>query len=186
MHRIISIAALLCCFVGVSADAAFIPGGIADGADVTQGAVADTATTAGGTGTVSAKLRETTSLLNSILSAVTAPLPAATTTASCTALCSNLVIEAAGPHQLYSFEVGADTTLSGAPWWVMVFNTTSLPANGAITPLKCYPVPTNTTSYSAAFPTPVIFATGITIGVSTTGCFTQTASAHAFISGDAQ
>ena len=38
-----------------------------DGADVTQGASADAAATAGGTGTVSAKLRETTALLNSIL-----------------------------------------------------------------------------------------------------------------------
>lgn len=40
---------------------------IADGADVTQGSIADAASSAGGTGTVSAKLREATGLLNSIV-----------------------------------------------------------------------------------------------------------------------
>ncbi len=53
---------------------------IADGADVTQGAIADAAAAAGGTGTVSAKLRETTSLLNSILSAVQASINYASST----------------------------------------------------------------------------------------------------------
>ncbi len=42
---------------------------IADGADVAEGATADAAATAGGTGTVSAKLRLITSLLNTIASA---------------------------------------------------------------------------------------------------------------------
>ena len=40
---------------------------VADGADVTLGAIADAAAAAGGTGTLSAKLRETTALLQSIL-----------------------------------------------------------------------------------------------------------------------
>lgn len=48
---------------------------IADGADVNAGTTTDAATAAGGAGTVSAKLRETTALLSSILSGVTAPLP---------------------------------------------------------------------------------------------------------------
>lgn len=51
---------------------------VADGADVTQGAIADTAASPGGTGTVSAKLREMTALLNSILSGVNAPIPTGT------------------------------------------------------------------------------------------------------------
>jgi hypothetical protein len=45
---------------------------IANGADVTQGAVADAAAASGGTGTTSAKLRQVTALLQSIL---TGPLP---------------------------------------------------------------------------------------------------------------
>jgi hypothetical protein len=64
------------------------------------------------------------------------------------------------------------------------FDATALPSNGAVTPAKCYTVPAATASLSGAFPTPAAFATGITIGVSTTGCFTLTASVHAFISGD--
>ena len=45
---------------------------IANGADVTEGAIADAAAASGGTGTVSAKLRQVTALLQSIL---TGPLP---------------------------------------------------------------------------------------------------------------
>lgn len=49
---------------------------VADGADVTQGTTTDAASSAGGTGTISAKLREVTALLNSILTGVTSPIPA--------------------------------------------------------------------------------------------------------------
>lgn len=51
---------------------------IADGADVTQGAIADGAATAGSTGTVSAKLRFITTILNSINTNVQSSLPAGT------------------------------------------------------------------------------------------------------------
>lgn len=47
-----------------------------DGEDATQGAIADAATSPGGTGTVSAKLRNMTALLNSILAGVTGAWPA--------------------------------------------------------------------------------------------------------------
>lgn len=49
---------------------------IADGADATEGAIADAAASPGGAGTVSAKLRETTSLLDSIKTGVASPWPA--------------------------------------------------------------------------------------------------------------
>lgn len=101
------------------------------------------------------------------------------------ALAANLVVKASAGN-LYSFEVSADSTLSGAAWWIMIYNATSAPGDGAVTPLKCYAMASGVTAYSAAFPVPVAFGTGITIGVSTTGCFTKTASTHAFISGDAQ
>lgn len=101
------------------------------------------------------------------------------------ALAANTVIKASAGN-LYSFEVSADSTLSAAAWWIMVYNATSAPGDGAVTPLKCFALPSGATSYAAAFPVPVAFSTGITIGVSTTGCFTKTASTHAFISGDAQ
>jgi hypothetical protein len=118
------------------------------------------------------------------------PLPSSAAVAglaptSTSALAASAVIKGSGGN-LYSFEVAADSTLSGAAWWIMVFNATSLPTNGAVTPAKCYAMQSGTTNFSAAWPTPVQFGTGVTIGVSTTGCFTLTASVHAFISGDAQ
>jgi hypothetical protein len=102
-----------------------------------------------------------------------------------TSLEANHIIKA-GAGNLYSFNVSADATLSGAAWWLMIYNATSAPGDGAVTPAKCYAFPSGTTSYSAAFNIPINFSTGITMGVSTTGCFTKTASAHAFISGDAK
>lgn len=112
----------------------------------------------------------------------TITLPTLSTTSSA-ALAANTVINS-GAASLYSFNVSADSTLSGAAWWIMVYNATSAPADGAVTPQKCYAMANGTTSFSAAFPNPAVFGTGITIGVSTTGCFTKTASTHAFISGD--
>ena len=66
----------------------------------------------------------------------------------------------------------------------MIFNATSLPGDGTVTPAKCYAFPAGTTNYSAAFPTPVALSTGIVMGVSTNGCYTKAASTHAYISGD--
>lgn len=89
---------------------------------------------------------------------------------------------------LTSFEVSQDGTLSTAPWTILIFDGTVDPGNVAVTPAKCYTVPTGTTSFTAAFTTPPIFLTGIVIVVSTgVTCFTEAgAGAHAFISGDVQ
>lgn len=113
------------------------------------------------------------------------PLPillATVTYASTSALAANLIVNA-GPGFLYSFNVSADSTLSAAAWWVMVYDATTAPADGAVTPVKCYALPSGAPSISAGFTSPESFATGVVIGVSTTGCFTKTASTHAFISG---
>lgn len=107
----------------------------------------------------------------------------AVTPITSSALAANQVIKAS-PGSLYSFSVSADPTLSAAAWWVMIYNATSAPSDGAVTPVKCYAMPLGATTLGASFNSPVAFSTGITIGVSTTGCFTKTASTHAFISGD--
>lgn len=100
------------------------------------------------------------------------------------ALASNLVLKNS-PGTLYSFEVSADSTLSAAAWWVMIFDATSAPADGAVTPAKVYAVASGGTQTGGTFDAGgVAFLTGITIVVSTTGPFTKTASAHAFIGGD--
>lgn len=129
-----------------------------------------TPTVANGNGVVPAPSSESAAALS--------PVPS-------TSLEANHVIKA-GAGNLYSFNVSADSTLSAAAWWLMIYNATSAPADGAVAPVKCYAFPSGTTGYSAAFTLPVSFSTGITLGVSTTGCFTKTASAHAFISGDAK
>lgn len=119
------------------------------------------------------------------LTAPSANTAVALTPTTTAALASNKVIKDSAGN-LYSFQVSADSTLSAAPWWIMVFDATALPSNGAVTPLKCYALASGTNSFAAAFPTPIAMANGITIGVSTNGCFTLAASARAFISGDAK
>lgn len=120
-----------------------------------------------------------------VTSSPSAASGAAVAPVSSSALAANTVIKASAGN-LYSFEVSADSTLYAAIWYIMIYNATSAPTDGAVTPVKCYIMPANTYQYAGAFPTPISFSTGITIGVSTTGCFTKTASTHAFISGDAQ
>jgi hypothetical protein len=113
-----------------------------------------------------------TSFLPSVLPSSTAVLSA------------NRIVKAA-PGNLYSFEVSADATLSGAAWWIMIYDSATVPADGASqTPIKCYALTSGTTLYERVFAVPLNFRNGIVIGVSTTGCFTKTESVHAFISGD--
>lgn len=104
----------------------------------------------------------------------------------CSTLCASDVLKnSAGA--LYSFEVQADATLSGAAWYVMIFDATSLPADGTVTPAKCYAQPSGTTQMGGTLAAGgATFGTGIVIGVSTTGCYTKTASTHAYIAGDFQ
>lgn len=150
----------------------------------TTGKLCDSATGGGGGGgAVTLPTVPAIASGNGVVIAPTAEAAAGLSTGACTTLCSNLVVKAS-PGNIFSFNVSADTTLSGAAWWLMFFNSTTLPADGTVTPAKCYALPSGTTSYSAAFPVPVAFATGIVMGVSSTGCFTKTASVHAFISGD--
>lgn len=88
---------------------------------------------------------------------------------------------------LYTLDVQADSTLYAAVWYVLVFDATSDPGNGAVTPAKCYAVPAGQASFTAGWPSNgVAMATGITAVVSTTGCFNETQSAHAFIGGEFQ
>lgn len=89
---------------------------------------------------------------------------------------------------LTSFEVSQDGALPAAPWAILIYDATVAPVDGAVTPAKCYMLPSGTLSFTAAFNTPPIFLNGIVIVVSTaTTCFTQTsAGAHLFISGDVQ
>lgn len=103
---------------------------------------------------------------------------------------SNLVAKSSG-GKLFEFMVKIAATTG----YVMVFDGTALPSNGAVTPCSathvsgcqtiCYPVLSNGTLGGAAFSfaSPGLYAFGITLGFSSTGCDTLTASATAKFSG---
>jgi hypothetical protein len=99
---------------------------------------------------------------------------------SASAEASHVLKASAG--NLYGLSVTV-TTVSG---YVMIFDATSAPANGAVTPKFCFPITSNGTNGGAAFSwgsMPMYFATGITVEFSTTGCFTATSSTTAFFNG---
>lgn len=68
--------------------------------------------------------------------------------------------------------------------YLMVFNATSAPADGAVTPVQCMVVQANSTrglTFNSG--PPESYATGITVVFSSTGCFTKTVSATVFFHG---
>lgn len=72
------------------------------------------------------------------------------------------------------------TTVNG---WVMLFDATSAPSDGSVTPLWCTAFNGNGTlgSQTLNFPTPLRFpSAGIVAVFSSTGCFSQTGSNAAF------
>lgn len=88
----------------------------------------------------------------------------------------SLVVKAT-PGNLYDFNV----TVGASAGFIMVFNATAAPADGVVTPAFVIPVAANA-GVAFTFPYPRRFGTGITIVFSTTGPFTKTISATAFIS----
>lgn len=105
-----------------------------------------------------------------------------TQTKSTTALSANLT--QTGPIGAFGFEVTADSTLYAGLWYILIFNTSTDPSDGAVTPTKCYVGLANSPTIAGGFTASSAFNSGITIAVSTTGCFTKTESTHAFISLD--
>lgn len=90
---------------------------------------------------------------------------------------SSLVLKAS-PGNFY----GANAT-STAAGYLMLFDATSAPADGTVTPKKVWAVAANG-SCSIAFDLPLVMAVGITLVFSSTGPFTKTA-ATCFMSGEA-
>jgi hypothetical protein len=66
----------------------------------------------------------------------------------------------------------------------MIFDAASAPADGTVTPKLVEAIAANA-SIQQSLRTPIRFSTGITMVFSTTGPFTKTASATAFLAGDA-
>lgn len=103
-------------------------------------------------------------------------------------LASSLVVSASA-NPLVTLDVNVDSTVYAADWYVLVMNATSAASSpSAVTPKKCYQVRAGIPQWAMGYGVNgLAFATGITVLVSSTGCFTYTAvGAHAFISGDHQ
>ena len=149
----------------------------------TFGTPADTAWSSGAGSLVSvtkalvAAQQATTAAVTS--SSLVPPSPAFVQTA---ALASSLVLKAAA-GSLYACYI----TTGSTPGWLMLFDATALPVNGPVTPKHSIYCPANaTTELELPFLTAEPFATGITAAFSSSGPFTLTASASAFIKGIVQ
>lgn len=70
---------------------------------------------------------------------------------------------------------GISVAVAATSGYVMLFDATAIPSDGAVTPLVCYAAPTALNQpLQIAYPIP--FKTGIVAVFSTTGCFTKTGS----------
>ena len=70
---------------------------------------------------------------------------------------------------------------SGAAAFLMIFNSKTVPADGAVTPIECLPVAAASYQFINFAPLPPEwYSTGISAAISTTGCFTKTVGSGAF------
>lgn len=95
----------------------------------------------------------------------------ATSTSSTTAEAGRVLKASAG--NLYSLGV---TNLTATAGFVVVTNTTTVPADGAVTPIECIPIPASGRAELNLNPGPgLYFATGISVFItSAANCFTKT------------
>jgi hypothetical protein len=145
-----------------------LPAGTNSIGTVTQGAPGDAAWPVA--------LSAGTETIGATLAAPTASSSFAITPGASSALEAGHVLKA-GPGNLYSLYV-MTTSVSG---YLMTFNATTIPADGAVNPVECIQIPANSAaaiSFDGA--PPDYYSTGIVAVFSSTGPFTKTASATAF------
>lgn len=112
-----------------------------------------------------------------VLAAVQSPLPGVSV-AQTSAAASSLAAKTSA---------GSVVSISGSAAsgsYIMLFNATSAPSDGSVTPLKCWGPMAAAGPFSLAWGVgPVLtMSTGITVVSSSTGCFTKTATNAAFLS----
>lgn len=67
------------------------------------------------------------------------------------------------------------TSLVATNAFLMVFNATTAPGDGAVTPTECVPIsPNGVASISYGLGAASTYSTGISVAISSTGCFTKT------------
>jgi hypothetical protein len=145
-----------------------LPGGTNSIGTVTQGAPGEAAWPVA--------LAAGTETIGGTLPAPTSSSSFAITPGASSALEAGHVLKAS-PGNLYSLYV-MTTSVAG---FLMTFNATSIPGNGAVNPVECIQIPANSAaaiSFDGA--PPDYYSTGIVAVFSSTGPFTKTASATAF------
>lgn len=100
-------------------------------------------------------------------------------TPSATAVAASSLVLKASAGNLYGVQIAT----GGTAGYLMLFNAVAAPADGVVTPIKVYSIAANA-SLEVGYDIPLRFGTGITAVFSSTGPFTKTASATAFISGE--
>ncbi len=80
---------------------------------------------------------------------------------------------------------GVSVTTGATAGFLMIFNATSAPSDGSVTPAACYELQANQTT-AVNFTPPAAYSTGITAVFSSTGCTTKTVSATAYFSWQSQ
>jgi hypothetical protein len=153
-----------------ASDGTYVPVVVLDAdSDISIGAVSQE-------GTWTVGLASGSSTIGGVLSAPTSSASFAIPPGSSPALAASHILKASAGN-LYSLYV-LSTSVAG---YLMTFNATSVPANGAVTPIECIPVYADSFAeidFSGA--PPDYYSTGIVAVFSTTGPFTLTASATAF------
>jgi len=114
-----------------------------------------------------------------IVDAPTGSAGQALATTANAAVGASLVLKASAGN-LYGFNI----VTGASAGYLMIFDATSAPADGAVTPKRCIAIAANT-SIDRTFGKPIRFTSGITLVFSTTGPYTKTASATAFLAGEA-
>lgn len=77
--------------------------------------------------------------------------------------------------------LSAYVTIGATAGYLMIFNSTTVPADGAVTPIECIPVAASSYVFLNFAPQPPEwYSTGISAAYSTTGCFTKTVGSGAF------
>ncbi len=78
---------------------------------------------------------------------------------------------------------GVNVTSGAVAGYALIYNLSAAPIDGTVTPVKTYALAANS-SLEVGFDPPLLMSTGAVVAFSSTGPFTQTLSATAFIGGE--
>lgn len=82
---------------------------------------------------------------------------------------------------------GAYISNPSASGFLLIFNSATVPGDGAVTPIHCIPVSASNVAFVNFLPgPPEVYSTGIAAALSSTGCFTKTTSPTGFFHGYVQ